>query len=120
MADDLIKTSQSPAEQGSGAEVVSTEDALYLKMVGISNRLIDFYDLISSDSEESEEFFRKYPKTAEAKLRIAPVAFSRIMPSRRTLEPGPPAASRRLNPADIVKLGLSQEKLKDLAGIEEK
>lgn len=103
--------------------IVTRDDAMYLRIAQVGNAMMDFYDFVagsSPDDEEKsqkvEEYFQKYPKTAEAKLRIAPVAFARLIPVKQQITRGDnPRPLRRLSPDELKDMNLSKQQLLRLA-----
>lgn len=90
---------------------------MYLRIVRIGEAMMGFYDMIAmAEPEETEEFFNKYPKTAEAKMRIAPVAFARLIPiKQKIIRDSSPGPKRRMTPEQIRELGLTKQQLVQLA-----
>jgi len=101
-------------------EVVPLADMLYGRMEEISSALLSFYEMIATGSpDEIEEFMQKYPKTAAAKLRVAPIALSKVLAVKKQVQINNETTRKRLPPTQLVKMGVGVEQLKKLAGIEE-
>jgi len=101
-------------------EVVPLADMLYGRMEEISSALLSFYEMIATGSpDEIEEFMRKYPLTAAAKLRVAPIALSKVLPVKKQVQINNETPRKRLPPTQLVKMGVGIEGLKKLAGIED-
>lgn len=97
-------------------EVVALDDSLYIRMHQIVSGIITFYEKIVNDPPaETEEFFNKHPKTAAARLQIAPVAIARVLPARKQVQQIPATNRGRLPPGALVGAGKSIEDLKRLA-----
>lgn len=97
--------------------VVTPDDAMYLRIARIGEAMMGFYDMIAMGNvEETEKFFEQYPKTAEAKLRIAPVAFARLIPVKtKIIREDDRRPRRRMTPEEIKELNLSKQQLMRLA-----
>ncbi len=101
-------------------DIVPTTDMLYMRMEEISSALLSFYEMIATGKpEEIEKFMQKYPLTAAAKLRVAPVALSKVLPVKKHVEIDRGAARKRLPPTKLLKMGVGTEELKKLAGIKD-
>jgi len=100
-------------------EVVPLVDMLYSRMEEISSALLSFYEMIATGTpDEIEEFMQKYPKTTAARLRVAPIALSKVLPVKRQMQINNESPRKRLPPTQLVKMGVGIEELKKLAGIE--
>ena len=98
-------------------EVVARDDIMFLRIAKIGKAVMDFYDFVADkEPEKVEEFFTKYPKTAAAKMKIAPIAFARLIPIKfkeeRSSNPRP---LRRLSSEEFKALDLSKQQLTRLA-----
>ena len=105
---------------GKNPEYIDPTDSLYLRVHEITSSLLRFYEKIATDTpEDLEEYLSKYPKSAAAKLRIAPVVLSKVLPAKKQIQVYPNnSPKKKLPPTGLV--GISTEELKKLAGIEEK
>lgn len=100
-------------------EVVPLVDMLYGRMEEISSALLSFYEMVASaPPDETEAFMEKYPLTAAAKLRVAPIALSKVLPVKKQVQITNEPPRKRLAPTQLVKMGVGVEELKKLAGIE--
>ena len=102
--------------------IVTQDDAMYLRIAKVGEAMMNFYDFVAtSEPEEVETFFVKYPRTAEAKMRIAPVAFARLIPvKQKIMRDDTPMPKRRLSPEEFKALDLSRQQLVRLAEGESK
>lgn len=105
---DNLPASRDPNE----IEIVARDDIMFLRIAKIGRAMMDFYDFVADQPpQEVEEFFEKYPRTAEAKMRIAPVAFARLIPVKiRQERAGEQRPARRLTQDEIRQIGLSKSK----------
>jgi len=103
--------------------IVTRDDAMYLRIAQVGNAMMDFYDFVAGSNPDDEEksqkveaYFQKYPKTAEAKLRIAPVAFARLIPvKQQIMREDARRPLRRLSPDELKDMNLSKQQLVRLA-----
>ena len=101
-------------------ELLPPTDMLYLRMEEISSAMLSFYEMIANGNPKTtEKFIAKYPMATAAKLRIAPVIFSKILPAKKQIEVNTSAPRRKLSPTQLLKLGVKKDELKRLAGIKE-
>jgi len=101
-------------------EVVPLVDMLYSRMEEISSALLTFYEMIATGTpEDIEAFMVKYPLTAAAKLRVAPIALSKVLPVKKQVQISNEPPRKRLAPTQLVKMGVGVDELKKLAGIED-
>ena len=102
-------------------EIVPADDVIYLRMLGICNGIMNFYDMVvTAPPEQAEEFFAKHPKVAEARMKIAPIAIARILPVKKEIKQGPlEPHGKRITTAELLKTGVGKLELKRLAGIED-
>lgn len=106
-----------------GTEYLDPTDSLYLRVQHISSAFLSFYEMLASNEpdklEEIEEYFNKYPKAAQAKMRVAPIVLSKVLPARKQIQTVPAAPLKRLPPTKLVELGVGTDELKKLAGIDD-
>ena len=108
-------------QKDNGTEYLDPTDSLYLRIQDISSAFLSFYEMLASNDpdklEELEEYFAKYPKAAQAKMRVAPVVLSKVLPARKQIQTIPAAPLKRLPPTKLVEMGVGTDELKKLAGI---
>ena len=104
---------------GKNPEYIDSTDSLYLRVHEIASRLLTFYEKIATDKPEVlEEYLSKYPKSAAAKLRMASVIFSKVLPAKKQIQVYPNNSPKKRLPSTALS-GLSIDQLKKLAGIKE-
>lgn len=110
-----------PESQQSTTEIVSADDALYLRIQDIAGKLVGWYEfIVGGDPKEVEKFAKAHRWTANARLRIAPIAIHTVVPAKKKIEYEQSGAKKRLSPTELLSHGLSIEGLKELAKIEDK
>src|SRR3990167_7199032 len=105
MSEVLKNGSGDPASSTDPNEItiVTQDDAMYLRIAKGGQAMMNFYGFVADDKPGIvEEFFEKYPKTAQAKMQIAPVAFARLIPvKQKIMRDDNPMPKRRLSPEEF-------------------
>lgn len=116
MGDNLPEENLPVSRDPNEIEIVARDDIMYLRIAKVGNAMMDFYDFVAEKPpNEVEEFFEKYPRTAEAKMRIAPVAFARLIPVKQKIQYERPTPKRRLSQEELTQMGVSKQQLVRLA-----
>ena len=101
-------------------EILPANDHLLMRFRSICGKMTEFYEFIAyKPKEEVEKELREFPATWEARLKIAPILFSRILPVRSSVQHEAPP-KRGITPGQLRDLGFSVEQLKRLAQLEDK
>jgi len=102
-------------------EVLDPYDSLYIRVQDISSDFISFYEMLASNEpaklQEIEDYFNKYPKAAQAKMRVAPVVLSKVLPARKQVAVIKEKPKKAL-PAKALQ-GVDTDQLRQLAGIDD-
>ncbi len=111
-----------PAEPApEDTDLVPSTDMLYMRMEEVASGLLSFYEMVATAPPEViEAFIVKYPLTAAAKLRVAPIALSKVLPVKKQVQVSSGLSRRRLPPTALLKMGVGTGELRKLAGMEEK
>jgi hypothetical protein len=100
-------------------EILPANDHLLTKFRYLTGKLVGYYEFIAyRPTEEVEKELQENPLAWEARLKIAPVVFSRILPVRQSIQ-HESAPKKRLSAGELAKMGFSVEQLKRLAQSED-